>query len=181
MISAEERSASQADAPQDLLEGIEPEAIARMTKMILCDGYTFGDALNTSEKQLHALYNWGYELQKRGRFSQAMSVFQYLCFLNHYDEHAWIALGFCREQLRHYRPAVQAYVMAGMLAPDNPIPALRSAECLLQIGELDGAEIAAQKALELAGDDPRLEQRRVRAEFLLKVVRKKQTKRNRAR
>ena len=148
--------------------------------MILNEGYTFGDVFRVSDRQMQAIYNWGYDLQKRGRYEQGMRVFECLCTLDHYDEKSWIALGFCRERLNHPQEAIQAYMMAGLMAPENPIPPLRAAECLLRMRELALAESAVKQAIELAGDDPRLRPRRERAEFLLKVIRKQLEKRSKS-
>lgn len=177
MVSVLESLPDPSDVASDRKPPIDPAVLARMTQMITTEGYTFGDVLGISDEQLQALYSWGYELQKRGRFEQAQQVFQYLCYLNHYDESSWIALGFCRERLKQVDGALQAYITAGMLDLENPIPPLRTAECLLQKGELDAAEKAAKMTLRLAGDTPRFGQRRIRAKQLLKIIDKRKRKR----
>jgi type III secretion system low calcium response chaperone LcrH/SycD len=156
---------------------IETKALARMTEMIMCEGYTFADALNISHEQLESLYAWGYDLQKRGQFEQAENVFQYLCYLNQFDQRGWIALGYCRERLKQLDRALHAYITAGLIDVDNPIPALRTAECLLHKGELSAAKSAAEMVCDLAGDAPEYRQRRNRAEQLLKIIDKRQRKR----
>ena len=172
---------SQVLSPQfAALDGVDPEAVARLVDMILNEGYTLGHALRVSDRQMQAIYNWGYDLQRRGQFERGMRVFECLCTLDQYDEKSWIALGFCRERLNHLQEAIAAYMMAGMMAPENPIPPLRAAECLLRTRKLTLAESAAKTAIELTGDDPRLRQRRERAEFLLKVIRKQLEKRSKS-
>lgn len=156
---------------------IEPQAVTRMAEMIMNEGYTFAHALDVSEDELKALYARGYDLQKRGRFEQAEQVFQYLCYLNHYDTSGWVALGFCRERLKQLDGALQAYIAAGLLDLENPIPPLRAAECLLQKGELAAAKRSAEMVLKLAGDAPQFEQRRQRANQLLKIIHKRERKR----
>lgn len=149
------------------------ETLANMIEKIMCQGATFQDAFQVSEKEMEGMYARGYELQKQRHFEKAQHVFEYLCYLNHYNESYWIALGFCHEQRKNYQKAIQAYVMAGILDADNPIPSLRTAECLLHMGKLSQAKEAAEMAMEVSGDDPRFKQRRERAEFLLKTIRKR--------
>lgn len=157
-------------------ETIDREALAKMVELIMYHGATFGDAYQVSEAEREVIYARGYELQKRGKYEQAQHLFEYLCYLNHYEEGYWIALGFCREQRRRYHDALQAYVMAGVLDVDSPIPPLRSAECLMHMGELSQAKKAAEMAIRNAGDEPRFQPRRERAEFLLKAIQRRRKK-----
>lgn len=157
---------------------VENDAIAKMTELIMCHGYTYAHAFQVTEEQMKAIYAWGYELQKRRQFEKATRVFEYLCYLNHYDAGSWTAMGFCREKRNLYQKALQAYVMAGTLEPKNPIPPLRAAECLLRLGHLAPAKKAAKRAIQLAGDEPQFQQRRDRAQSLLKAIARRQ-RRNR--
>lgn len=159
-------------APSD-----DPSAIARMAEMIMCRGYTFQHAFRVTDEQMEAIYAWGYILQEQQQYEKASRVFQYLCYLNHYDVRGWVALGFCREKRRLYESALQAYIMAGTLAPQDPVPPLRATECLLLMGHLEPAESTAQRVVQLAGDDPRYQRRRDRAEKLLKAIHKRRNKR----
>lgn len=157
----------------DLFSPAEKESLAKLVEMIMFRGYTFQGAFNVSDQQVEAMYAWGYELQKQRRYADARLLFEYLCYLNHYDGRFWIALGYCHEQEKRYQKALQAYTMAGVLDADSPIPPLRAAECLLLMGELAVAEKAAVMARQLAGDEPKFAPRRERAEFLVKVVHKR--------
>ena len=152
-------------------------ALAKMIELIMTKGATFRDAFQVSDEQMKALYARGYELQRQQKYQQAQQVFEYLCYLNHFDEAYWIALGFCREQQKQHQKAVQAYVMAGALDVDNPVPPLRCAECLMRMDRLAEARSAAEMAIRVAGDDPRYARRRERAEFLLKAIDKRRQKR----
>ncbi|MEW4486738.1 SycD/LcrH family type III secretion system chaperone [Thalassoglobus sp. JC818] len=162
------------DSPQ--IPNVDEKSLAKMVELIMCQGYTFGDAFQVTDEMKSALYAYAYDLQKREQYSTAETVFEYLCFLDHYESSSWVALGFCREKLRNYKKALQAYVLAGTLDIDNPIPSIRAAECLMQMGELEAAKDAVLMAIENSTDEPHLVQRKDRAEFLLKIIEKRMAK-----
>ena len=152
---------------------VDLSGLAKMVELIMCEGYTFGDAFHVSDEQRSALYAYAYDLQKREQYPKAEKVFEYLCFLDHYRSSSWLALGFCREKQRNLQKALQAYVMAGLLDLENPIPNIRAAECMMQMGELEAARKSAVTAIEHCKGMPHLAPRQERAEFLLKVIDKR--------
>lgn len=151
----------------------ETDALAKIAGKIMCEGYTYQHAFQISDQQVQALYAWGYELQKQKQFAKAERIFQYLCHLNHYDPRYWIALGFCRERRKLYEAALQAYIMAGTLDPQNPSPPLRATECLFLMGRLALAVKSAERVLDLTREETQFPQARDRAEKLLQTIRKR--------
>ncbi|MEW4561515.1 SycD/LcrH family type III secretion system chaperone [Bremerella sp. JC770] len=154
----------------------EAARLAKMTAMILSEGYTFANAYRLDQQYLEALYAFGYDLQKRDQYSRAERVFRYLCFLNHYDSKLWIALGFCCERQKQHKKALEAYMVASLVDVKNPIPVLRSAECLILLDELSLARRSAELAAKLSRGKSEYQQRFERSQRLIQVIDKKQQK-----
>lgn len=155
----------------------EAAAIARVAEMLSSEGYTLADVFDISDRHLEAMYCRAYDLQKRGKIAEASKLLELMCTYNPYDGRAWIALGYCRERLNRLQAAVQTYIVATLMDDENPVPHLRAAECLVRMQELEAAKECATTALQLAAEKSQYEDRRARAEVLLKVIRKQEEKR----
>ena len=153
------------DLPAEQLEkmaGIEEIASAIMT-----EGHTMGDFLGITSEELDAIYAHGISLLNLSQFDEAESVFKIGADYDMYDERMWMGLGAARQKSGKYAGAVDAYAVAVTLTPDNPVIALRSAECLIADGRNQEAEQALHACLAFAEEDPKHAQIQFRAETLL--------------
>ncbi|MEO1524987.1 MAG: SycD/LcrH family type III secretion system chaperone [Planctomycetota bacterium] len=153
------------DFPADQIQrmaGIEEIATAIMT-----EGHTMGDFMGITSDEMDATYAHGISLLNLGQFDEAEDIFKLGAELDMYDERMWMGLGAARQKNGNFAGAVDAYAVAVTLTPDNPVIALRSAECLIADGRKEQAEQALHACLAFAEEEPQHADIQSRAEALL--------------
>lgn len=133
---------------------------------IFQEGYTMQDFAQLTDQEVEAAYAMACQLINQQQWQKAEKTFEFLCHMNHYDGRFWLGLGLCRQQRKEFEGAAKAYAIAGFHDMENPIPALRAAECFLTLGKLDEAESGVTAALHWAGQKPQFAAVRSRAELL---------------
>lgn len=158
------RAVSEAD-----LSGLQ-----EIVKAVTEEGYAFRDFTEITDEEMEAGYAQAYQLLNQERFGEAEKLFEMLAQLDHYQSRYWLGLGLCRQMQRSYETATKAYAMAGSLDIENPIPALRAAECFLALGNLEAADSGITAALHWAGNKPAFEGVRQRAQALKEALERRQ-------
>jgi type III secretion system low calcium response chaperone LcrH/SycD len=149
---------------------IDEAGLELIVNAITSEGYAYRDFTSISDEELEAAYAQAYQLLNQERHDEAEKLFEMLCQLDHYQARFWIGLGACRQMRKGYEPATKAYAMAGSLDVENPIPALRAAECFLALGNLEAAESGLLAARHWAGAKPEFEGVRQRAIALTEAL-----------
>ncbi|HEB77286.1 MAG TPA: CesD/SycD/LcrH family type III secretion system chaperone [Methylothermaceae bacterium] len=146
------------------------EEAAALIQEILENGGTLGDLKGFTPEEMEAVYSLAYNLHQQGRFEEAEKLFQFLCFYEHLDKRFWMGLGACRQQLKQYQGAIDAYSVLGMLDMENPYPPLHAADCYAALGDVEKAESALEAAIHWSGDKPEYAEVKNRAELLLRAI-----------
>jgi type III secretion system low calcium response chaperone LcrH/SycD len=155
------------------LDDIDLDVVAEIVNAVMYEGYINQDFTNITDEEKEAAYAQAFNLVNQGQFETAKHVFQFLCYLDQYGAKFWMGLGICRQQLKDFAGACQAYAMAGFLDMENPMPALRAAECYLALGRLEEAESGLTAALHWAGDKPQYATVRSRATALMEGLKRR--------
>lgn len=155
------------------LDDIDFDAVAEILNATMNEGYINQDFTNITDEEKEAAYAQAFNLVNQGEFEGAKKLFEFLCYLDQFGAKFWLGLGICRQQLKLYEPATQAYAMAGLLDMHNPMPALRAAECYLALGRLEEAESGLTAALHWAGDKAEYGQVRERATTLMEALKRR--------
>jgi type III secretion system low calcium response chaperone LcrH/SycD len=153
-------------SPNELLEQMDPDGAAIIAHAIAFEGYTFKDFMEISDEQMEAVYAYAFNLVDQSRWAEAEKLLTWLASLDQFQAKYLVGLGICRQQLKEYTGAIAAFATAGLLDVENPIPALRAAECYLAIGQIDEAQSGVKAALHWAADKAEHEAVRSRAAIL---------------
>lgn len=149
---------------------LDPEAVAEMAAAVAYEGYTFKDFARITDDEMEAAYSVAFNMVNQGQFEEAEKLLAWLAGLDQYEPKYLIGLGICRQQLRLFPGAIDAFVAAGVLEVANPIPALRAAECYLAIGREEEARSALLAAQHWSGDKPDHAPTKQRAAALLEAL-----------
>ncbi len=150
-----------------------PERIEEATTLILETlekGGTLGDIKGFTPEEVEAVYALAYNLFQQQKYEDAEKLFQFLCFYEHLDKRFWMGLGGCRQHLKQYEGAIDAYSVLGMLDMENPYPPLHAADCYVALGDMEKAESALEAAIHWSGDDDRYQEVKSRAALLLEAI-----------
>ncbi|MGK0183140.1 MAG: tetratricopeptide (TPR) repeat protein, partial [Halioglobus sp.] len=104
------------------LEGGEPEGLLQ-------------DTLNISDELLLAMYGAATSLYERDEFEKAEKAHGLLVSLNPGVSDFWLSWGLSLHSSKMFEPALQTYIMASSLNPENPYPHVYSAQCLCALEE----------------------------------------------
>jgi len=110
-------------------------------------GGTIASLKGVSDDECEALYTLGYGLYEKGRHADALKVLAYLVSLNHSEYRYLIALGATAQAMGKFEDALQQYMAATLLEPLEPLAALHSAQCLLELGHHEEALQSAELAI----------------------------------
>jgi type III secretion system low calcium response chaperone LcrH/SycD len=95
---------------------------------------------------LEVIYNLAYTLYNQGHYLEAEKAFELLCLLEPSSERFLMGLGAARQLQKNYQGAVLAYNLAAATGKDDPMVAIRAAECYLALGWMHDAHIALNDA-----------------------------------
>lgn len=152
------------------LKDADSDALATMVDAVTTGGYTLKDFSAFTDDEMEAAYATGCQQIDQGRYDQAEKVFEFLCRLDHYEGKYWIGLGACRQMQKKYDSAVKSYALAGIHDMENPIPALRAAECYVALGKWTEADSAARAAVYWSEGKGEHERTSARAKVILQGV-----------
>lgn len=148
----------------------DPEATAQIATAVAFEGYTFKDFARITDDEMEAAYSVAFNLVNQGQFEEAERLLSWLAGLDQYEPKYLIGVGVCRQQLRLYPGAIDAFAAAGVLDVENPVPALRAAECYLALGHTQPARSGLLAAVHWSGDKPEHAATKQRAAALLDAL-----------
>jgi type III secretion system low calcium response chaperone LcrH/SycD len=134
----------------------------RRVRLVLEAGGTLKDLAGLTRAEVEKAYAIGLGLLDQAKFAKAEPLLQFACMYEHTEPRFWMALGRCRQSLKNYPGAIDAYLMGHAWADADPMPVVQAAVCFLALGNKDGARDAlalADKAIELATPDEAVRQR----------------------
>lgn len=143
---------------------------------VLNESYTFREIQGISDESMDAIYSIAYNLYQNSKYEDAHKVFQFLCFYDHYEKKYWMGLAACRQMLKKYQEAVDAYGFAAMLDTDDPKVPLYAADCLLASGNKEHAQFALESVVEFSGDNKAHKNLKERAEAILGLIKDEKKK-----
>lgn len=144
----------------------------------LQDGGTLAMLNEVSSDTLEQLYTLGFNQYRAGKYDEAHKIFQALCVLDHYEARFFLGLGACRQALGQFQLAIDSYSYGAMMDLQEPRFPFHAAECLLQMGELEGAESGFHSAQLLVAAKPDLAELATRAGIMLEAVKAKKDMQN---
>lgn len=150
----------------------DAQALAQIGEMQewLAAGGSVGDAVNISQEQREALYQFGYDFYAQARYAEAFKIFALLVVYEHLNDRYLMALAGAAQMLGRYEDALLHYSTATMLLLDDPRPIFHSAECLLALNQTDLACETLRLAIEVAEDSEIHEAVKTRADALLSTL-----------
>ncbi|MBF0103143.1 MAG: SycD/LcrH family type III secretion system chaperone, partial [Desulfobacterales bacterium] len=138
-------------------------------------GASFKDLRGLTDKDMEAIYSLGYTAYNNGKFEDAMKVFKFLSFYDHMQKKYWMGLAGCRQMLKDYAGAVQAYAYIAILDVSDPKVHLHAADCLMALKSYKEAESALLAAVHWAGDQSGYADVKNRALAVLQVLKRTET------
>lgn len=148
----------------------DQEQIDQALEAFIKDGGTLAMLNDVSSDTLEQLYALGFNHYGAGKHEEAHKIFQALCVLDHYDPRFFLGLGACRQAMGQFRQAIDSYSYGAMMDLNEPRFPFHAAECLLALGELDGAESGFYSAQLIAAARPALADLAARADIMLEAV-----------
>lgn len=156
------------------IDDIDPEGVAIIAHAIAFEGYTFKDFAEIGDEQMEAVYAYAFNLVDQEQYREAGELLAWLAGMDQFQPKYMIGLGICRQQLKEYVGAIEAFAIAALLELENPIPPIRAAECYLALGKLDEAQSGVKAALHWAAARPEHEAVRERAKILQQAIDRRQ-------
>ena len=157
-----------ADSP--IADKLDDKQLRAMAERFLVSGGTFKDLKGLTEENMEAIYSVAHNLYQNGKFDEAQKVFQFLCFFDHFQKRHWMGLAACRQMIRNYQGAVEAYSFATMLDVNDPKPPFLAADSHLGMGNYKAAASALHAAIEFSGGKPEYKSIRERAQARLELI-----------
>jgi type III secretion system low calcium response chaperone LcrH/SycD len=113
---------------------------------IVAKGGTLKDVRGLTDEDIETVYTIGFNLYKQGKYGEAEPLFEFACLYSNVEERYWVALGSCRQMLKNYKAAIDAYGFGYLLDSDNPWPVIHTAVCYLALSDKAQAKDALQLA-----------------------------------
>ena len=142
------------------LGGLTPEQ--KKTLDILAKGGTLRDAQGLTADDVETVYTIGHTLYTQGKYDDAEPLFAFACRYTTTEPRYWMALGCCRQMMKSYQDAIDAYGFGYMLNAEDPWPAINAAVCYLALSDKDQAKDAlslAERSIALGKADGSARQR----------------------
>ncbi len=144
-----------------------PDFEEGMLTEFFSQGGTFKELKNLSDSTMESVYSAAYNLYQSGKYEEAIKVFQFLCFYDHYNAKYYVGLGACRFMQKEYANAIEFFSFAATMNTDDPRPMLYMGDCYLAQGDDAGAKVAYEAAAEWAGDQKEFAEEKKRAKNML--------------
>jgi type III secretion system low calcium response chaperone LcrH/SycD len=161
MHTQDANGASRSEAATDA----EVEQAAAGLLEFLARGGTVGDLTGLGAEHYEALYAIGHNQYTVGDHPRAIETFRLLMMLNPWDRRFPMALGAAHQMVGKFEKALESYMAAIMLDMMDPIAMFHAAECMVALGQIEGAHEAMGFVLRHA-KKPEHEACRIRAQGL---------------
>jgi type III secretion system low calcium response chaperone LcrH/SycD len=104
--------------------------------------------------RLKDIYKTGYDFLSYGEYKKAIPFFKIFAIYNQGDSRGWMSLATCYQYLNGYQEATIPYLIAGVIAPNDPSPKFHLGQCWDSLDETEKALQAFQESLTLASKSP---------------------------
>lgn len=129
----------------------------------LAEGKNIDDILEISPDQMQILYKAACHLFEEHHYADAADAFLFLITLNFQNSQFWIGLGMSTQMSGNFESAIDAYELAAIYEPENPIPYFYLAKCLFAMHERQSASLALEMAIQYAGDIEQFQELKTKA------------------
>jgi type III secretion system low calcium response chaperone LcrH/SycD len=116
------------------LTAFQMGALAKMK-----EGSAIKDIVGLSAADIETVHRIGTSFAEQGKYDQAEPMFQFACLNDHAQPRYWSSLANCRQMLKKYPEAIDAYALALLLEPTNPWPPTYMAVCSLAMQDKQSA------------------------------------------
>lgn len=113
----------------------------------LANGGTLSDLYGLTSDDLEAVYGMARTLYKNQKYDDALTMFRFLCYLDHMEKKYWMGLGATQQMLKKYDEALKGYGMCTVVDIDDPRPQIQAGFCLIQMGHKEEAIAALEGAI----------------------------------
>lgn len=110
-------------------------------------------------KNMDTLYSLGYQCYESGRFKEAETIFQKLCWLDHMEAKYFKGLAATYQKLGQYESALKFYGMVFLLDDKDPTVLFYSGYCNMMLKEYQSAKDCFQLLIdtfEVPGEDHKI-------------------------
>ena len=114
------------EANEMKLNAFQKAALAKLRA-----GNAVRDIVGVTTADIETIHRLGLGFMEQGKYEQARPMFQFACLYGHEVPRYWSSLGSCRQQLREYAQAIDAYMLGFLLDSENPWPPINMAVCFL--------------------------------------------------
>ncbi len=143
------------------------EALALVTH--IAQGGTLDTLLERGDCDDEAVYSVGHQFYRQARYEDALRVFAWLVMRNNLERRFIYALAACLQMLGRHESAIQHYLNASLLNPDDPLAVFHACECLIALGRVAQAREGLVLVLELSRT-PEHESIRKKGEGLIELI-----------
>lgn len=136
-------------------QGLTEEELKREEEAMLkifFEGSFPADALGFSKEFLDEVYHYAYNLFQQNKIEEASQLFRWLKKMVPVEPIYTIALIHCLTLQKKWLGAISYLLELAYLDVEDPVPFEKISECLIELGDLSGALITIDKAIERAGD-----------------------------
>jgi type III secretion system low calcium response chaperone LcrH/SycD len=124
---------------------VEIEGLTAEQKQLLdmvAAGKSLREISGLKRSDVERIYATGFNLYQNGKYAEAEPLFEFVCLNGSTDSRYWVALGSCRQMMKSYQGAIDAYGFGYLHGQDNPWPVINSAICYLALADKDNAKDA---------------------------------------
>lgn len=105
-----------------------------------------------SDESIEALYAIAYELYRNGKYVDAEKCFLLMTLCKPAERKYWMGLGASYEMMHNYPKAIEAYGIAAILDPLDPMVHWHAANCFYSQGDETKALAVLKTAIEVANE-----------------------------
>lgn len=142
------------------------------TLNIVQKGISPKDAMGVSDEQSEAIYAQAYRLYNTGKYQEAIHLFRVLIFLLPNEYKYSLGLAACFHMLKEYDNAIRAYMVAGLLDGNSPIPHFHASDCYIQMQDPASAILMLDMAINKAANKPEFQILKDRALLMMSSLKK---------
>ncbi len=143
---------------------------AREAKEFFETGGTFKDLQEMSDDSMESIYAVAYNLYTNKKYEEAIKIFQFLCFYDHYNNKYYLGLGSCFYMMGEYERSLEYLGFATVLNKDEVKSMLYAGKCHLQLKNKENAKVAFEAVINWAKDNPDCAEDKKIAAQLLSVL-----------
>lgn len=154
---------------------VKAQAASKMkgvSQELLQKGQVPKDLLGMNDAMMEGIYGQAYRLYNTGKYRDACQLFRLLIMLNTSEPKYIMGLAACFHMLKEYKSAVETYLLAAMIEPDNPVPHFHASDCYIQSNNQVSALVSLEMAVKRAGKKPQFATLKDRALLTIQSLKK---------